>query len=183
MVVLVMLFAVITVCIIPALKGRNNYVTPCGIPCKQKYTEQDFLRETVPKYSAKEYLERIKSEHTQILKERESQEPYVIILWWGFDGLRINKDNSLEWVKQTAQRKHECQRMQEYKSFNDLLALMNNARNLTPQSALQSMFFTYMETQSRRATLDQIMYSQTQNSINAFHRNNSSNIATQARWL
>ena len=40
----------------------------------------------------------IEKECLKLQEEREKQEPYLITLWWGFDGLRLNVDGSTEWI-------------------------------------------------------------------------------------
>lgn len=40
----------------------------------------------------------IEKECLKLQEEREKQDPYLITLWWGFDGLRLNADGSTEWI-------------------------------------------------------------------------------------
>lgn len=54
------------------------------------------------KFFVSEYFERTEKIYNDILKEKEKQaesEEYIIVLWWGFDGLRLNKDGSSEWIR------------------------------------------------------------------------------------
>lgn len=46
-------------------------------------------------FSATEYLDRIERES---LKLAERREQYAIVLWWGYDGLRLNEDGTAEWI-------------------------------------------------------------------------------------
>lgn len=47
----------------------------------------------------------IYSETLKLQEEREKQEPYLITLWWGFDGLRLNADGSTEWISRRKEPK------------------------------------------------------------------------------
>ncbi len=49
-------------------------------------------------FSTKEHLEEIEKVHLSILEERENQEPYIITLWWGLDGCRLNDAGEVEWI-------------------------------------------------------------------------------------
>ncbi|RKJ40192.1 hypothetical protein D7X94_08580 [Acutalibacter sp. 1XD8-33] len=49
-----------------------------------------------PQFSSPEYMERLATVCEALWQERE--EPYILILWWGLDGLRLNGDGSLEWI-------------------------------------------------------------------------------------
>lgn len=40
----------------------------------------------------------IEKECLKLQEELEKQDPYIITLWWGFDGLRLNEDGSTEWI-------------------------------------------------------------------------------------
>lgn len=46
----------------------------------------------------------IESEALKLQEEREKQEPYLITLWWGFDGLRLNADGSTEWISRRKEK-------------------------------------------------------------------------------
>lgn len=49
-------------------------------------------------FSVPDYLDRMEKLHLKALQERESEEPHIIVLWWGFDGLRLNADGTREWI-------------------------------------------------------------------------------------
>ena len=49
------------------------------------------------KFSVSQYLECAEKAYLEILQQQEPFE-YEIVLWWGFDGVRLNKDGSPEWI-------------------------------------------------------------------------------------
>jgi len=53
-----------------------------------------------------ECLARTEKEYLEILEQQELVEK-TIILWWGFDGLRLNEDGSLEWISRKKQNPEE----------------------------------------------------------------------------
>lgn len=76
---------------------------------KQKFNQNQFCEtETIEiPFSTTEYFDRIEKAYNEILEQKERQsssEEYVIILWWGLDGLRLNKDGSSKWI---SKRKEE----------------------------------------------------------------------------
>lgn len=48
-------------------------------------------------FSVSDYLARTEKAYLQILEEQEPFE-YEIVLWWGLDGIRLNKDGTTEWI-------------------------------------------------------------------------------------
>lgn len=46
-------------------------------------------------FSVTEYFDRMERES---LKLAERKQQYLIVLWWGFDGLRLNEDGTTEWI-------------------------------------------------------------------------------------
>lgn len=48
-------------------------------------------------FSVCEYYDRIEKAQLEILEEQKPVES-MIILWWGFDGLRLDKDGTLQWI-------------------------------------------------------------------------------------
>lgn len=48
-------------------------------------------------FSVCEYYDRIEKEQLKMLEEYKPVDQ-TIILWWGFDGLRLNEDGSIEWI-------------------------------------------------------------------------------------
>lgn len=69
---------------------------------RRKYKEhrdkmQQFLMATISQkpFSVTEYLDRMERES---LKLAYQSEEYLIVLWWGFDGLRLNEDGTAEWI-------------------------------------------------------------------------------------
>lgn len=58
------------------------------------------------KWSAESHFDRIAKVSEGIQKEAESQEPYILTLWWGIDGLKLKEDGTTEWIRK-AERKYE----------------------------------------------------------------------------
>lgn len=60
-----------------------------------------FLQSAIkqPKFSVSDYYDRTQQQQEELQAEKENQDPYVIILWWGLDGLRLNDDGSFEWIR------------------------------------------------------------------------------------
>lgn len=99
---------------IDSMRPCNNY-TSCGIP----YQKCEPFEPYVEPFSPITYMERIQNAHEEILHEKElKKEPSIIILWWGLEGIQLNEDGSLQWVKK---RKPE---QPKNKTQNDILALM-----------------------------------------------------------
>lgn len=55
-------------------------------------------------FSLSEYFDRIEKAHLSILEEIAPIDK-SITLWWGFDGLRLNEDGTLEWVNRKPKKK------------------------------------------------------------------------------
>lgn len=55
--------------------------------------------ERPPPFSASDYLERIEKASIEILAGLEQEEKYTLVLWAGLDGLRLNENGTLEWIK------------------------------------------------------------------------------------
>lgn len=55
-------------------------------------------------FSVSDYIARRERECLKLLEEREREGPYIITLWLGLDGLRLNTDGTTEWVKRTAKK-------------------------------------------------------------------------------
>lgn len=70
---------------------------------RDKIERRKALRETVvKKFNVSEYLARTEKENLEILENRKSVDK-TIILWWGFDGLRLNEDGLIEWISRKKQ--------------------------------------------------------------------------------
>ncbi len=65
-----------------------------GLP-RRKKTD---VKITGSDFSVGDYLENIEKVHLSILEEQENQEPYIITLWWGLDGCRLNDAGEVEWI-------------------------------------------------------------------------------------
>lgn len=53
-------------------------------------------------FSISDYLSRRERTILDLMEQREKEEPYVITLWLGLDGLQLNEDGSTEWIRRTA---------------------------------------------------------------------------------
>lgn len=63
---------------------------------KRRKQELEYLEKTQEnQFSVTEYYNRIEQESIK-LSERKCQ--YLIVLWWGNDGLRLNEDGTTEWI-------------------------------------------------------------------------------------
>ena len=56
-------------------------------------------------FSLQEYLERREKLALELIGEQEAWEPYVIVLWWGVDGLQLNADGTTEWISRRPEPK------------------------------------------------------------------------------
>lgn len=132
-------------------------------------------------FSIPDYLSRRERTILDLMEQREKEEPYIITLWLGLDGLQLNEDGSTEWIsRRKADEKEEetpadltlqdviDSQIQEvlsriskigYKDTKDteeLLALYRMRRNLQIMNAAQE--------QNRYANLQSMIQTQCQNS-------------------
>ena len=49
-------------------------------------------------FSVSEYYKRLEKYSLSLQSEKESRNLYLITLWWGFDGLRLNEDGTTTWI-------------------------------------------------------------------------------------
>lgn len=54
--------------------------------------------ESDTRFSVSGHFDRMERESQRIRDEIKSKEPYVLVLWWGDDGLRLNADGTTEWI-------------------------------------------------------------------------------------
>lgn len=50
-------------------------------------------------WSITSYFDRIAKVSEGIQKGAEGQESYILTLWWGIDGLKLNEDGTTEWIR------------------------------------------------------------------------------------
>lgn len=50
-------------------------------------------------FSVSKYYERIEQESIKIMQKKYNEPAYILTLWAGNDGLRLNKDGTTEWIK------------------------------------------------------------------------------------
>lgn len=77
-------------CFIPILKQAADKVGE---------TKRTTGYKTSEPFNLSEYYDRTKQQHESLLAEKYNQDPYVIILWWNNNGLRLNDDGSFEWIR------------------------------------------------------------------------------------
>lgn len=65
--------------------------------------QEPFDCERITKSSV-QILEEHESYILEIQEEKEKQEAYEIVLWWGLDGLKLRDDGTTEWI---SRRKHQ----------------------------------------------------------------------------
>lgn len=83
---------------------------------KKECCEKGFCQNHVP-FSVSAYLSRRERECLNLLEEREREGPYIITLWLGFDGLRLNADGTTEWVSRREQQSKK--NSQWFNVYND----------------------------------------------------------------
>lgn len=66
----------------------------------QQIVQEQFRAITEPPvpFSVPDYLDRMEKLHLKAMQERENEQAHIIVLWWGFDGLRLNADGTMEWI-------------------------------------------------------------------------------------
>lgn len=65
---------------------------------KKKRERIDISESPHTPFSISAYIERMEKAYLDTLQERESEEPYEPVLWWGFDGLKLKADGTTEWI-------------------------------------------------------------------------------------
>jgi len=111
-------------------------------------------------FSVSEYYKRIERTWLEFLSEQECVEKYTLVLWVGLDGLRLNDDGTMEWIKrdmygQTKPREISLANEQSYvPCFSNLqntimslqeqkqALLFREAQNLQWQNLINSLQFT-----------------------------------------
>lgn len=95
-------------------------------------------------YSVSDYYESMERYQLSLQAEKESREPYLLILWWGFDGLRLNEDGTTGWISRRPASKQTDIKQQ---SLNPLITQIS-------QSACQS---TSVQIASLQSQIQQCM--------------------------
>lgn len=111
-------------------------------------------------FSVTEYLDRMERES---LKLAERRKKYLIVLWWGFDGLRLNEDGTTEWISRKPTSTPPPQI--DYSMCNTIVTqsgLQNDICNA--ESIAQA------KTQLQTAQLQAIQTAQIQNMINCIRQ-------------
>lgn len=62
-----------------------------------------------PSFSPSAYLGRISKVCEDLW--REPKERYTLILWWGLDGLKLNRDGTMQWISKTVVRPEPARRL------------------------------------------------------------------------
>lgn len=55
-------------------------------------------KETARPFSVSEHFSRIEKVADDITREYEREDPCTV-LWWGLDGLKLNEDGTMEWIR------------------------------------------------------------------------------------
>lgn len=124
---------------------------------RERFRPQEAIeldRYAVKPFSVTEYLDRMERESLKLAGRRER---YVIVLWWGHDGLRLNEDGTTEWIS----RKPEPPPQIDYSMCNTIVA----------QSGLQNAIcntgsIAQAQIQLQNAQLQALQTAQIQNMIN-----------------
>lgn len=58
----------------------------------------------VRRFSVSEYMERTEKAWLEIMREQERKPVYLITIWWGLDGLKLNEDGTTEWIRRGANK-------------------------------------------------------------------------------
>lgn len=69
---------------------------------KKKRSPQPEACPGPPSFSPSAYLGRISKVCEDLW--REPKERYTLILWWGLDGLKLNRDGAMQWISKTVVR-------------------------------------------------------------------------------
>lgn len=154
--------------IIPALCVAWCVFLLCYEPKQKEKTA--IAHEWVKPFSVTEYLGRMERES---LKLAERREQYLIVLWWGYDGLRLNEDGTTEWIsrkpkpaKADAEISLDCSGMAR-SLYGPLSAARRLDGTIVQSTALDIESAIQAQTQSLQAQQLQILQSiQTQNMIN-----------------
>lgn len=109
---------------------------------------------SVRPFSVTEYLDRMERES---LKLKNHREQYLIVLWWGFDGLRLNEDGTTEWIS----RKPTPPPQIDY-FMRNTIATQNGLQN----AICNAGNIEQMQMQLQAAQLQAIQTAQIQNMIN-----------------
>lgn len=88
---------------------KNNYKSPCY------GSVSTFVAQAEP-FSVARYFDHIEETFLKIHEKREKEPDYTIILWWAFDGLRLNKDGNTEWIsrRKKAEPRAECRTNEDF---------------------------------------------------------------------
>lgn len=66
---------------------------------ERKRLERSQFTSYISTFSASEYLDRIEQESIRLQKEREREPQHNLTLWIGLDGLRMDDDGTLQWIR------------------------------------------------------------------------------------
>lgn len=131
--------------VIWAVKFKLDLAEKEQLPCMKPYQYQRSIIEPSP-YKVSDYYDHIEKAQVEILNNQKPIDN-VIILWFGLDGLRINKDGTSKWIKRN-EPKEATSSMCSYfspqqsiiRSPNELLALagMLSCTSMSPASAYMS---------------------------------------------
>jgi hypothetical protein len=107
--------------------------------CQKRKKKPEAVQQQPPRpaFSVSRYLEHTEKAYLEILEEQKPFE-YEIVLWWGFDGLRLNKDGTTEWI---SRKKKEPANMPVPPAapLYPLYPIYNPCYNIASQANLEDM--------------------------------------------
>lgn len=112
-------------------------------------------------YSISDYYGRMEKYQLSLQAEKESREPYLLILWWGFDGLRLNEDDTTEWI---SRRPTPKQTEIKHQSLNPLITQISQSACQSTSAQIASLQSQMQQCMNTAAQMQQY-----QNIINALH--------------
>lgn len=120
-----------------------------------------FLKSAInqPKFSVSDYYDRTQQQQETLQAEKENQEPYVIILWCGNDGLRLNDDGSFEWISKSNKNEKSKQKLQ-LENIQSIKAILD----ADIQTQIENLRYEMLRQQMQAAQIQQ-----NQNIINSLH--------------
>lgn len=145
-----------TICfIIEAIKRKRKW---------QKEEEFIVLAKQFKPFSIPDYLSRRERTILDLMERREKEEPYIITLWLGLDGLQLNEDGSTEWISRRKVEEKDANsgltQILQNSLENDIAAMQ--LRRM--QNQLQNLY-AYQNMNTQYANLQSMIQTQCQNTI------------------
>lgn len=140
-------FATTICCIREKLKCKN----------KQELCQNQF-QHYISDFSVSGYMERVEKTGIEIMNQQQKAEPYIMVLWAGVHGLRLNDDGSFEWIRREEDKPkhasvsyHQCQNIINSTVPFQYDGCQNVSRNIDSSiQALQSQLQTCITQQQQQ---------------------------------